>query len=159
MKFSRAKYFHSPSKFQYKFQTNSQLWYSNEKLYTLNWTIQKREDILILVYYMAHFRFGSSAKVVHFLGKTKPWSYTFDITAKRITGSVPEASTHSTFLLDWWTLYSSAVVPMLHEHYGEQPFHSGCVEVNKPASLQLQLPTFWVKSPHGVAWKKNFTIA
>ncbi|AWP20585.1 Hypothetical protein SMAX5B_001748 [Scophthalmus maximus] len=90
--------------------------------------IYNLSSIAIYTYLPAFKQFGSSAKVVHFLGKTKPWSYTFDITAKRITGSVPEASTHSTFLLDWWTLYSSAVVPMLHEHYGEQPFHSGCVE-------------------------------
>lgn len=82
--------------------------------------------------------------MVHFLGKTKPWSYTFDPKAKQIAGSVHEATTHPTFLLDWWTLYSNSVVPMLQEQYGDQPFHSGCVEVNEyiyfigSADLQLQ---------------------
>lgn len=80
----------------------------------------------------SNFRYGGNAKVVHFLGKTKPWSYTFDPKAKRITGPEHEATTHPTFLLDWWNLYSSAVVPMLHKQYGDQPFHSGCVvEVNE----------------------------
>lgn len=77
------------------------------------------------------FRYGGNAKVVHFLGKTKPWSYTFDPRGKQIAGDVQEATTHPSFLLDWWTLYSSAVVPMLQEQYGDQPFHSGCVEVNE----------------------------
>lgn len=73
--------------------------------------------------------------MVHFLGKTKPWSYTYDTKSKRIAGEVPEAATHPTFLLDWWALYSSAVVPMLQEQYGDQPFQSGCVEVSEPAGL------------------------
>lgn len=101
--------------------------------------------ILMLIYYMTFFRYGGNAKVVHFLGKTKPWSYTFDHKGKRITGSVHEATTHPTFLLDWWTLYSSAVVPMLQEQYGDQPFHSGCVEVNihfETCSLHLQHKQF-----------------
>lgn len=77
------------------------------------------------------FRYGGNAKVVHFLGKTKPWSYTFEPKAKRIAGSGQEAATHGTFLLDWWTLYSDTVVPMLQKQYGDQPFHSGCIEVSQ----------------------------
>lgn len=91
--------------------------------------------ILMLIYFMAYFRYGGNAKVVHFLGKTKPWSYTFDPKAKQITGSVEKATTHPTFLLDWWSLYSSAVVPMLQEQYGDKPFHSGCVEVSEHICL------------------------
>lgn len=71
--------------------------------------------------------------MVHFLGKTKPWSFTYDPKAKQIAGSVHEATTHPTFLLDWWSLYSGEVVPMLQDQYGDQPFHSGCVEVNDAA--------------------------
>lgn len=78
--------------------------------------------------------------MVHFLGKTKPWSYTYDPKARQIAGSVHEATTHPTFLLDWWTLFSSAVVPMMQEQFGDQPFHSGCVEVN--GNLSFWLPTF-----------------
>ncbi|XP_071383663.1 glycogenin-1b [Centroberyx affinis] len=90
--------------------------------------IYNLSSIAIYTYLPAFKQYGSNAKVVHFLGKTKPWSYTFDPKAKQIRGDVQEAATHPTFLLDWWTLYSSTVVPMLQEHYGDQPFHSGCVE-------------------------------
>lgn len=78
----------------------------------------------------SNLRYGGHAKVVHFLGKTKPWSYKFDPRSQQITGSVHDADTHSTFLVDWWILYSSAVVPMMQQQYGDQPFHSGCEEVN-----------------------------
>lgn len=101
---------------------------------------------LILIYYTTHLRYGGNAKVVHFLGKTKPWSYTFDTKAKRITGSVHEATTHPTFLLDWWTLYSSTVVPMLQEQYGDQPFHSGCVEVNEHNCFETCSSAFTVQA-------------
>ncbi|XP_026218811.1 glycogenin-1b [Anabas testudineus] len=90
--------------------------------------IYNLSSIAIYTYLPAFKQYGGNAKVVHFLGKTKPWSYTFDPKAKQITGSVEKATTHPTFLLDWWSLYSSAVVPMLQEQYGDKPFHSGCVE-------------------------------
>ncbi|XP_070842566.1 glycogenin-1b isoform X2 [Chaetodon trifascialis] len=90
--------------------------------------IYNLSSIAIYTYLPAFKHYGGNAKVVHFLGKTKPWSYTFDPKAKQIAGSVHEATTQPTFLLDWWTLYSGAVVPMLQEQYGDQPFHSGCVE-------------------------------
>uniref|UniRef100_A0A8B9JWB2 glycogenin glucosyltransferase n=1 Tax=Astyanax mexicanus TaxID=7994 RepID=A0A8B9JWB2_ASTMX len=73
--------------------------------------------------------YGANAKVVHFLGKTKPWSYTYDPKLKVMRGDVQEAATHPGFLLEWWTLYSSCVVPMLHQEYGDQPFHSGCEDL------------------------------
>lgn len=80
--------------------------------------------------------------MVHFLGKTKPWSYTYDPKSKQISGNVSDAATHPTFLLDWWELYSSAVVPALQEQFGDQPFHSGCVEVTErltPPPFRLQM--------------------
>ncbi|XP_010751691.2 glycogenin-1b isoform X2 [Larimichthys crocea] len=97
--------------------------------------IYNLSSIAIYTYLPAFKQYGGNAKVVHFLGKTKPWSYAFDPKTKQIAGSVQEAATHSTFLLDWWTLYSSAVVPMLQEQYGDQPFHSGCVEGEGPSAL------------------------
>ncbi|KAM9337598.1 glycogenin-1b isoform 2-T2 [Symphorus nematophorus] len=90
--------------------------------------IYNLSSIAIYTYLPAFKQYGGNAKVVHFLGKTKPWSYTFDPKAKQIAGSVHEATAHPSFLLDWWTLYSSCVVPMLQEQYGDRPFHSGCVE-------------------------------
>ena len=76
--------------------------------------------------------------MVHFLGQTKPWSYTFDPKERKIQGNMQETSSHPTFLLEWWTLYSSTVVPMLHEQYGDQPFNSGCVEVSQQLNVVVQ---------------------
>ncbi|KAK5877822.1 hypothetical protein CesoFtcFv8_025294 [Champsocephalus esox] len=88
--------------------------------------IYNLSSIAIYTYLPAFKQYGGNAKVVHFLGKTKPWSYTYNTTSRRVTGS--DAATHPTFLLDWWSLYSRTVVPMLQEQHGDEPFYSGCVE-------------------------------
>ncbi|KAM6976856.1 glycogenin-1b [Aplochiton taeniatus] len=98
--------------------------------------IYNLSSISIYTYLPAFKQYGSNAKVVHFLGATKPWSYTFDPKNRKIQGEVQEASTHPTFLLEWWTLYAGSVVPMLHEQYGDLPFHSGCVEVSLPCTIE-----------------------
>ncbi|RVE58706.1 hypothetical protein OJAV_G00197290 [Oryzias javanicus] len=90
--------------------------------------IYNLSSIAIYTYLPAFKQYGGNAKVVHFLGQTKPWSYTFDPKAKQVSGSGQEAAAHPTFLLDWWTLYASSVVPLLQEQYGDQPFFSGCLE-------------------------------
>lgn len=95
-------------------------------------------------------RYGGNAKVVHFLGKTKPWSFTYDPKAKRIAGSVQEATTHPSFLLDWWSLFSSQVVPLLQDQYGDQPFHSGCVEVNDIITPSPLLLLSFISQDHRV---------
>ncbi|KAG9276752.1 glycogenin-1-like [Astyanax mexicanus] len=91
--------------------------------------IYNMSSIAIYTYLPAFKQYGANAKVVHFLGKTKPWSYTYDPKLKVMRGDVQEAATHPGFLLEWWTLYSSCVVPMLHQEYGDQPFHSGCEDL------------------------------
>ncbi|KAM9416584.1 glycogenin-1-like isoform 2-T4 [Salvelinus alpinus] len=96
--------------------------------------IYNLSSIAIYTYLPAFKQYGGNAKVVHFLGQTKPWSYTYDPTTKRLSGDMQETSTHPSFLLDWWFLYSSSVVPMMAEGYGDQPFHSGCVEVRLEGS-------------------------
>ncbi|XP_062335084.1 glycogenin-1b [Osmerus eperlanus] len=101
--------------------------------------IYNLSSIAIYTYLPAFKQYGSNAKVVHFLGQTKPWSYTFDPKEKKIQGNMQEASSHPTFLLEWWTLYSSTVVPMLHEQYGDQPFNSGCVEMKTDYAAQEAL--------------------
>ncbi|XP_028813634.1 glycogenin-1-like [Denticeps clupeoides] len=90
--------------------------------------IYNLSSVAIYTYTPAFKQYGGNAKVVHFLGKTKPWGYTFDPKQRRIRGDVQEASAHPSFLLEWWTIYSSLVVPMLQQEYGDQPFLSGCEE-------------------------------
>ncbi|XP_037550219.1 glycogenin-1 isoform X2 [Nematolebias whitei] len=96
--------------------------------------IYNLSSIAIYTYLPAFKQFGSGAKVVHFLGQTKPWSYTFDPHTKQISGGVQDAPTHPAFLLDWWTLYASTVVPVLQEQYGDEPFVSGCLEEESSTS-------------------------
>lgn len=78
-------------------------------------------------------RYGRDAKVIHFLGKVKPWDYTYNTTTKTIKGQSQDTSDlHPNYLLQWWELFSSSVLPPMKEEYGEQPFHSGCTEVSSP---------------------------
>ncbi|XP_076827186.1 glycogenin-1b [Brachyhypopomus gauderio] len=102
--------------------------------------IYNMSSIAIYTYLPAFKEYGSNAKVVHFLGKTKPWSYTYDPKKKTVKGNVAEASTHPTFLLEWWSLYSSCVVPMLHHEHGDQPFDYGCSSCEEEV-LQAPPPT------------------
>lgn len=75
-------------------------------------------------------RYGRDAKVVHFLGKVKPWDYSYDTTNKTVKGQSQGADMHPNYLLQWWELFSSSVLALMKEEYGDQPFHSGCTEVS-----------------------------
>ncbi|XP_008306237.1 glycogenin-1b isoform X1 [Cynoglossus semilaevis] len=113
--------------------------------------IYNLSSISIYTYLPAFKQYGGHAKVVHFLGKTKPWSYKFDPRSQQITGSVHDADTHSTFLVDWWILYSSAVVPMMQQQYGDQPFHSGCEEFQSSETVTFQSEQVEILSSHSQA--------
>lgn len=89
--------------------------------------IYNLSSIAIYSYLPAFKQYGANAKVIHFLGQTKPWSYTYDTKGKYLKGVVHESPTQSTFLLKWWEIYSTTVLPMLFKEFGDQPFHSGCV--------------------------------
>ncbi|KAJ8376022.1 hypothetical protein SKAU_G00066020 [Synaphobranchus kaupii] len=89
--------------------------------------IYNLSSIAIYSYLPAFKQYGANAKVVHFLGKTKPWSYTYDTKRKSLKGDLQESSSHPTYLLMWWEIYSMTVLPMLFKEFGDQPFHTGCV--------------------------------
>ncbi|XP_048030801.1 glycogenin-1b isoform X1 [Megalobrama amblycephala] len=89
--------------------------------------IYNMSSIAIYTYLPAFKQYGANAKVVHFLGQMKPWSYTYNPTQRSVRGDV-QASSHPSFLLEWWALFSGEVVPMLLREYGDQPFYSGCEE-------------------------------
>jgi len=79
-------------------------------------------------------RYGRDAKVVHFLGKVKPWDYSYDTTSKRIKGQPQDASEmQPNYLMQWWELFCSSVLPLMKEEYGDQLFLSGCTEVRSAA--------------------------
>ncbi|XP_062847212.1 glycogenin-1b isoform X2 [Trichomycterus rosablanca] len=85
--------------------------------------IYNMSSIAIYTYLPAFKQYGANAKVVHFLGKMKPWNYAYDPKQSTIKGGVQEGTTHPSYLLQWWSLYSSCVVPMLKEEYKDQPFN------------------------------------
>ncbi|XP_043855179.1 glycogenin-2 isoform X2 [Dromiciops gliroides] len=68
---------------------------------------------LVYTYRPAFNKFGSDAKVVHFLGPSKPWHYKYN----RQTGSVisesltSESWHHVSFLDLWWKIYDESIVP------------------------------------------------
>ncbi|XP_026056640.1 glycogenin-1b isoform X1 [Carassius auratus] len=89
--------------------------------------IYNMSSIAIYTYLPAFKQYGANAKVVHFLGQTKPWSYTYNLTQRRVRGDA-QASSQPGFLLQWWALYSAEVLPALIREYGDQRFDSGCEE-------------------------------
>nr|XP_033805861.1 glycogenin-2 isoform X2 [Geotrypetes seraphini] len=59
-------------------------------------------------------QFGADAKVVHFLGSSKPWHCKYNPRTKTVTedGS-PSRHQHLTFTTLWWEIYTSSVLPLL----------------------------------------------
>ncbi|XP_042749545.1 glycogenin-1 isoform X1 [Lagopus leucura] len=67
--------------------------------------------------YLPAFKaFGSSTKVVHFLGSTKPWNYTYDSRTKSVEGNINDPKiVHPEFLNMWWDTYTVNVLPLLEQ--------------------------------------------
>ncbi|XP_030324982.1 glycogenin-2 isoform X2 [Calypte anna] len=71
----------------------------------------------VYTYSPAFNHFGRDAKVVHFLGETKPWNYKYNLQTKRviqdgtISGSVHQLS----FLALWWNIYSASILPLIEK--------------------------------------------
>lgn len=85
-------------------------------------------------------RYGRDAKVVHFLGKVKPWNHTYGAQRGEVRGhslSPDLCQLHPDYLLMWWQLYSKSVLPLLRQAYGDTPFSSGFVEVNEDVSQHM----------------------
>ncbi|KAM5197316.1 glycogenin-2 isoform 2-T2 [Hipposideros larvatus] len=84
-------------------------------------------------YSPAFKQFGASAKVVHFLGSTKPWNYTYDpqtgLVSEEGSGSVPRQQ--ASFLNLWWAIYHQSILPLYgsvrDEEEGTSPGHTACV--------------------------------
>ncbi|KAG9343626.1 hypothetical protein JZ751_013796 [Albula glossodonta] len=90
-------------------------------------------------------RYGGDAKVVHFLGKMKPWNYSYDAKSRTVKGDLQDQSTlHPSYLLQWWDIYSSVVLPLMKEHYGNQPFYSG---IDEPEEIHHGVSHIHVSMP------------
>ncbi|KAF3845221.1 hypothetical protein F7725_008384, partial [Dissostichus mawsoni] len=76
--------------------------------------IYNLSSISIYSYLPAFKQYGHDAKVVHFLGKVKPWSYSYDNQRGEVRGhSLPpdQCQLHPDYLLLWWQLYAKSVQP------------------------------------------------
>ncbi|XP_021515633.2 glycogenin-1 isoform X1 [Meriones unguiculatus] len=75
-------------------------------------------SISIYSYLPAFKVFGTNAKVVHFLGRIKPWNYTYSPQTKSVKCESQDPSVcHPEFLNLWWDIFTTSVLPLL-QHYG-----------------------------------------
>ncbi|XP_037368648.1 glycogenin-2 [Talpa occidentalis] len=79
-------------------------------------------------------RFGSCAKVVRFLGPTKPWNYRFNAQTGSVEDGLGLAGRHQlAFLNLWWRTYQRAVLPLYQrlrdEDEGPCPAPTVCLSV------------------------------
>ncbi|XP_051665096.1 glycogenin-2 isoform X2 [Manacus candei] len=71
----------------------------------------------VYTYVPAFNHFGRDAKVVHFLGATKPWNYKYNLQTKRVMqDDTTSGSFHQlSFLALWWNIYSASILPLLEK--------------------------------------------
>ncbi|XP_077396167.1 glycogenin-1-like [Festucalex cinctus] len=92
-------------------------------------------SIAIYSYLPAFKRYGHDAKVVHFLGKSKPWSYAYDAQKGEVIGRPDTSGLHPDYLQSWWRLYAASVMPLLQRAYGDAPFASGITKAGNDDKL------------------------
>ncbi|KAM6960681.1 glycogenin-1a [Aplochiton taeniatus] len=93
--------------------------------------IYNLSSIAIYTYLPAFKQYGREAKVVHFLGKVKPWNYSYNMKSGQVKGHTVASDIsqqHPDYLVLWWELFSSSILPSLQQAYGDTPFNSGCTE-------------------------------
>uniref|UniRef100_A0A3Q3X160 glycogenin glucosyltransferase n=1 Tax=Mola mola TaxID=94237 RepID=A0A3Q3X160_MOLML len=101
--------------------------------------IYNLSSIAIYSYLPAFKQYGHDAKVVHFLGKVKPWHHSYDAQRGEVRGQSPDScQLHPDYLLMWWQLYSTSVLPLLQRAYGDTPFNTGYTEVDDDNVSQEQ---------------------
>ncbi|XP_040830700.1 glycogenin-1 isoform X1 [Ochotona curzoniae] len=78
--------------------------------------IYNLSSISIYSYLPAFKAFGANAKVVHFLGQTKPWNYTYNSKTKSVQSEAYDPTmAHPEFLNLWWDTFTTNVVPLLQQ--------------------------------------------
>ncbi|XP_043774815.1 LOW QUALITY PROTEIN: glycogenin-1-like [Cervus elaphus] len=101
--------------------------------------IYNLSSISIYSYLPAFKAFGAKAKVVHFLGRTKPWNYTYDPQTKSIQSESHDPNmTHPEFLSLWWNIFTTSVLPVL-QHFGLVKDTRSYVQVENASGAVSQL--------------------
>ncbi|XP_067889267.1 glycogenin-2 isoform X14 [Heterodontus francisci] len=84
--------------------------------------IYNLSGIAIYSYLPAFKQFGSTVKVVHFLGPTKPWHHKYSAETKSVIqeNMSPSDSMFINFLNSWWDIYTTCILPLLADHKVEE---------------------------------------
>ncbi|GCC38706.1 hypothetical protein chiPu_0017222 [Chiloscyllium punctatum] len=103
--------------------------------------IYNLSSVAIYSYLPAFKQYGADSKVVHFLGKVKPWDYSYDPTTRCVTRDSDDYSTimHPGFLNLWWDIFTTSVLPLLTEHGISKETSSGAQEEDKFSEAVSQL--------------------
>uniref|UniRef100_A0A803K685 glycogenin glucosyltransferase n=2 Tax=Xenopus tropicalis TaxID=8364 RepID=A0A803K685_XENTR len=98
-------------------------------------------SVSLYSYLPAFKAFGANAKVVHFLGKVKPWNYTYDSKTKSVRSDVHDPSLiHPEFLNLWWDIYSTKIVSLLTQEGAVKEATTALqVEEVKEAVVQMSI--------------------
>uniref|UniRef100_A0ACB8FB39 Glycogenin-1 n=1 Tax=Sphaerodactylus townsendi TaxID=933632 RepID=A0ACB8FB39_9SAUR len=79
--------------------------------------IYNLSSISIYSYLPAFKAFGTNAKVVHFLGRMKPWNYSYDSKTKTVKDDAHDPTmVHPEFLDMWWNIFITNILPLLQQH-------------------------------------------
>uniref|UniRef100_A0A8D0GQ43 glycogenin glucosyltransferase n=1 Tax=Sphenodon punctatus TaxID=8508 RepID=A0A8D0GQ43_SPHPU len=79
--------------------------------------IYNLSSISVYSYLPAFKAFGTKAKVVHFLGRVKPWNFSYDSKTKSIKGDMHDPTVvHPEFLSLWWDIFITNILPLLEQH-------------------------------------------
>lgn len=119
----------------------------------------------VYTYKPAFKQFGSEAKVVHFIGTPKPWNLKYNPQAKCIVEDESMSGhQHLSFLVLWWDLYISDVLPLLTatevlEASSSDQHHVGRIELlvkndNPPPVCSPEAPVDnveWTLPEHKIA--------
>ncbi|XP_043558626.1 glycogenin-1-like isoform X2 [Chiloscyllium plagiosum] len=103
--------------------------------------IYNLSSVAIYSYLPAFKQYGADSKVVHFLGKVKPWDYSYDPTTRCVIRDSDDYSTiiHPGFLNIWWDIFTTSVLPLLTEHGISKETSSGTQEEDKFSEAVSQL--------------------
>ncbi|XP_062910672.1 glycogenin-1-like isoform X4 [Mobula hypostoma] len=94
-------------------------------------------SIALYSYLPAFKQFGTSVKVVHFLGPTKPWHHVYSGETRSVVqeNMSPTDSMFINFLNMWWDIYTTSILPLLTQENGEKRETQKLV---KDRSLQIR---------------------
>ncbi|KAH0624060.1 hypothetical protein JD844_007389, partial [Phrynosoma platyrhinos] len=109
--------------------------------------IYNLSSISIYSYLPAFKAFGTNAKVVHFLGRLKPWNYTYDSKAKSVKDTQDPTEVHPEFLNMWWDTFITNVLPLL-QHHGAIKDTATTVKAEEAAEAVSHLSLSSTALPH-----------